>query len=156
LNDLATLAATPARIAELIEGVSDAATRVRGKNDIFAIVEQVCHLRDIEREGHSVRIERLLQEDNPFLEDIDGARLARERRYLEQDLQQALESFTTARRNSLTLLATANDTALARSGTFENVGPVTLERLVGMMREHDQGHIAEIAELAGKGMGIED
>jgi len=135
----------PQRVGELIEGVFDAKMKV---SDEFAIVENVCHLRDIEAEGYAVRIEQLLREDDPLLRDLDGERLARERRYLEQDLHEALRAFAEARARSVALLEGADEAALAREGTFENVGRVSLAKLVAMMREHDAGHLRDIARLA--------
>ena len=41
----------------------------------FSFLEHVCHLRDIEREGYGVRIAKLLNEEQPFLPDIDGGRV---------------------------------------------------------------------------------
>ena len=71
---LDSLALTPAAIAELVEGLSDIRSRVRDSADQFSIVENVCHLGDIEIEGYSVRINRILGEANPTLADIDGSR----------------------------------------------------------------------------------
>jgi len=140
------LADFPARIADLIEGVIDA--RVKASPDEFAIVENVCHLRDIEAEGYAVRIEQLLREDDPLLRDLDGERLARERCYLDQDAGDAMRAFADARARSVALLRSADESAFEREGTFENVGRVTLAKLVSKMREHDAGHLRDIALLA--------
>ena len=34
----------------------------------FSAIEHVCHLRDIEQDGYHVRIRRMLDESNPWLE----------------------------------------------------------------------------------------
>jgi acetylornithine deacetylase/succinyl-diaminopimelate desuccinylase-like protein len=140
------LAAFPARVAGLIEGVFDAKTKPSPGD--WGIVENVCHLRDIEAEGYAVRIEQLLREDDPLLRDLDGERLAIDRRYSEQDAGDALLAFADARAKSIALLRDADESAFARAGRFENVGPVTLGQLVSKMREHDAGHLRDIALLA--------
>src|SRR5688500_19594160 len=50
------------------------------------------YLRDIETEGYTVRIGQLLEEEDPLLRDLDGDRLAIERRYIEQDVDGALRA----------------------------------------------------------------
>jgi acetylornithine deacetylase/succinyl-diaminopimelate desuccinylase-like protein len=139
------LAGFPKRVADLIDGVSDATMKAAPGE--WSIVENVCHLRDIEAEGYAVRIEQLLREDDPLLRDLDGERLAIERRYLEQDPRDAVQAFADARARSVALLRGADDSAFAREGRFENVGRVTLAKLVSMMREHDAGHLRDIATL---------
>jgi len=136
----------PARVSELIEGIFDVA--VKASPGEWGIVENVCHLRDIEAGGYAVRVEQLLRDDDPLLCDLDGERLAIERNYAEQDLGDALRAFAEARARSVSLLRGADEQAFAREGTFENVGRVTLAKLVSMMREHDAGHLRDLALLA--------
>ena len=127
----------PKRVAGLIDGVFDA-----------QVTWNVCHLRDIEAEGYAVRIEQLLREDDPLLRDLDGDRLGRERRYTEQDAGAAMRAFAEARARSVALLRDADASAFEREGTFENAGRITLAQLVSKMREHDAGHLRDIALLA--------
>lgn len=143
MNDLSEM---PARVAELLGRITERRTRQAGGE--FSAVEHVCHLRDIEAEGYAVRIEQLLREDVPLLRDLDGEALARERRYIEQDPDEALRAFASARARSLELLRGADEEALAREGTFEKVGRVSLAKLVEMMREHDRGHLRDLETLA--------
>jgi len=143
MNDLLE---TPRRVAEIVASLR--ALRTRPAEGEFAAVEHLCHLRDIETEGYNVRIAQLLYEDDPLLLDLDGETLARERCYVEQDPDAALRDFTAAREKSVELLRSANEAAFAREGIFENVGRVSLARLVEMMREHDRSHLRELATLA--------
>ena len=113
----------------------------------FSFVEHACHLRDIEREGYGERIGRLLRETRPLLADIDGGRLARERRYNEQDFGEGLSAFERARAENVSVLRALSAEELERAGTFEGAGPVTLGELVTMMCEHDRAHRGEIASL---------
>ena len=81
----------PSRVRRLVAGVEDNALRKKPSEADFSIAENVCHLRDIECEGYSVRLRRLLEEERPFLPDIDGGRLARERNYNSQPNSGAVE-----------------------------------------------------------------
>ena len=136
----------PQRVAELISGVFDA--NVKPSPGEWAIVEHVCHLRDIEAEGYVVRIGQLLEERDPLLRDLDGDQLAIDRRYIEQRVDDALRAFRDARTRSVSLLSNAEPAAFEREGTFGNAGRVTLAKLVAKMREHDAGHFRDIALLA--------
>ena len=68
------LSLMPALLAEVVAGVPGSLVRVR--SGPFALVEQVWHLADLEREGFGERIRRLIAEEDPFLPDFDGAHLA--------------------------------------------------------------------------------
>jgi hypothetical protein len=140
------LAATPDRVSRLVEG--DDVEMVRHKpSDQFSILESICHLRDIEVEGYTERITRILSETEPSLPDIDGGKLALERDYNKQDLKQALKSFVEARKRNVDRIRNLGVGQLARVGKLEGVGDVTLERLLEMMVEHDEGHLEELEVL---------
>lgn len=140
-----TLDEMPLRLAELIHSLD---VRTPPANGEWAAIEHLCHLRDIEAEGYNVRIAQLLHEDDPLLRDLDGDALARERRYREQDPESALRDFAAARARTIELVRDLDDAALAREGTFENVGRVTLAKLLDMLREHDRGHLRDLAAIA--------
>lgn len=116
----------------------------------FSALEHVCHLRDIERDGYHVRIQRLLDEDNPALLSLDGYEIARERRYESASLDEALAAFRSARGVTVDRLRGINDAELARAGDFAEYGRLTLRGLVHYLRSHDQQHLAGIQFLAGK------
>lgn len=138
---------TSNNISELIEGLTDSELRWRNAYDQFSVVENICHLRDIEAEGYTVRITRILEESNPFLPDINGMRLAAERRYNSLDAEAALHSFSAARVENLRRLQTVSRDQLRREGTLEGAGKLCLGRLAEMMREHDESHLEELRVL---------
>jgi hypothetical protein len=137
----------PGLLAQLLPGLSDAQTRIRPASGGFAVVEHIWHLSDLEREGFDARITRLLSEDSPQLADFDGARIARERRYLELEPAAGLSAFVARRAANVATFQRLDDRAWTRSGTQEQVGRVTLADLPRMMLSHDRSHAAEIAEL---------
>jgi hypothetical protein len=141
------LAQTPQRVASLIAGFDLDALRFRPGPDNFSAVEQVCHLRDIEHEGYAVRLRRILGEDNPQLDGINGSQLALERDYQAQDAMSALAAFDEARRASLQLLKNASAAELARPYSLEGSTNLTLAGLADLMREHDCEHLAELESL---------
>ena len=144
---IAFLEETPEVVRRLSEGISADELKVRADDGSFSFVEQVCHLRDIEQEGYGARIERILREELPTLADLDGARLAAERRYNEQRFEEGLGAFSQSRRQSTSALRAATAEQLSRRGLFEGVGPVTLRGLASLMYEHDAAHRGELRAL---------
>ena len=146
-NVIKFLEETPGVVRRLTAGLGAEELRRKPAAEEFSFVEHACHLRDIEREGYSERIRKLLHETRPLLADIDGGRLARERRYNEQDFGDGLSAFASARGENVSVLRALSAEELTRAGTFEGAGEITLGELVAMMYEHDRAHREEVASL---------
>jgi DinB superfamily len=144
------LAVSPVRLRALLMSVSDATLRSTPHGGGFAPIEDAWHLRDIEAEGHFVRIQRILAEEQPVLVSIDGEELARERRYLARELGTALDEFAQYREASVGLLGTLSEEAWLRSAIFED-HKVSLRELVTAMADHDESHLAPLATLLAGG-----
>jgi hypothetical protein len=148
LQDVAMfLEETVESIRQLAIGMASQDLRWKPSANEFSFVEQVCHLRDLEREGYSVRIEKLLTEHEPSLPDFDGSRIARERDYNHQDFDSAFRDFALARSGNVSLMKQLGPEQLNRSCVLEGVGAITLGKLFLLMREHDQSHREELSEL---------
>jgi hypothetical protein len=140
----------PQRVRQLVQGLGEGERVWKPGASEFSATENVCHLRDIEEEGYGVRIRRLIEESEPFLHDLDGAGLARERDYNSQSMGEALKRFASARMSNVAALRSLPPGGLERKGTFEGSGSITLARLLVMMREHDEGHIKELETLRAR------
>ncbi len=144
---LAFLNETPNKLTNSSAGLSNAEVRFQNSPDEFSVLENICHLRDLEVLGYTPRIRRILAEANPSLADFDGARVAAESSYNNEQPDFALEAFQTARRENVEVLRALTEGQLKREGTFDGVGTITLRRLAEMMREHDEGHLADLRAL---------
>ena len=144
---LAALAAMPRRLAEIAASIAPAQWTTRAQDGNFSLQEHACHLRDIEIEGYRARIERMLAEATPYLPDLDGDRLARERNYPSQDLRAAERAFAETRATLVLQLAALMPEERRRAGILEGVGRITLADLAATMRQHDREHLAELAAL---------
>ncbi|HEY4769046.1 MAG TPA: DinB family protein, partial [Myxococcales bacterium] len=118
------LSRTPALLARVAAQMPDALVRLR--SGPFALVEHAWHIADLEREGFGERVRRLIAEEDPFLPDFDGERIAREREYLKLELAPAVAAFAAAREQTLRSLRAVSRGQLARSGRQEGVGTITL------------------------------
>jgi hypothetical protein len=140
----------PARVEALMARIPKEKQTQKPRPDAFSARENVHHLRDIEAEGYGVRLLRLLGEPDPVLKDLDGDGLARERLYNERPHESALEEFSHLRAANVERLLRLTAEDLVRKGSWEGVGPVTLEKVLEMWRDHDRGHLDEIAWFAGE------
>jgi DinB family protein len=140
------LATMPAFVEAALDAASGGELAFRPGEEEFSLREHACHLRDVEREGYLLRVQRILAEGTPALEGFDGAAVARERDYSSQDARAAARDFAQARRSVIALLAAANAEQLKRPATFGG-RRITLEDLAGMMLEHDRGHREEIENI---------
>jgi hypothetical protein len=119
-------------------------------SETFSAIEHVCHLRDIEREGYQVRIQRMLEESEPSLDSLDGYEMAQERGYDTSRIGEALTAFRDARAATVRQLRGLDDAQLARTGEFAEYGRLSLLALVHYLRSHDQQHLSGLQWLAGK------
>ena len=145
---LEILDGTPGKLARLTEGLSTSELRWKNSEDEFSTLENFCHLRDLELDGYTRRINQILTESDPLLADFDGARVAAESNYNNQQPQVALRIFQTARRKNVEMLRSLTEEQLERRGTLAAVGKITLRRLAVMMREHDEGHLEDLRVLS--------
>lgn len=141
---LAELEAMPGFLSTTFGSLSAEVALRGGPGGTFSPVEQCWHLADLEYEGFGARIRLLLAEEQPFLPDFDGARVARERNYSARSLLGGLQAFQAARQSNVALLRTVPDEAWARGGVQEGVGEVKLSDIPRLMHEHDISHKAEI------------
>ncbi|HEY3056387.1 MAG TPA: DinB family protein [Thermoanaerobaculia bacterium] len=141
------LAHFPRELRETFAAIPAHQMRIR-IGGLFAPIEQAWHLADLEVEGYGARIEQLLRVDDPHFADFQGDVIATQRRYIELELESALQRFEQARAMNVARLRAATREQRARRATQEGVdGPVTLARIAEMMAEHDASHAAEIARL---------
>ena len=144
---LELLASTPLELEQLLNGLPVDELRSRSSANEFSLVENVCHLRDIEIEGYSVRIKRILMENRPSLIDIDGGRLAVERDYNRQSAKEALDKFRRARIENVRALRGIDTSQLQREGLLEGVGAVSLEKVLWFMHDHDESHLSDMLSV---------
>ena len=134
----------------ILEGALATATiddlRVREQADGFCLIEHACHLRDLEREGYAVRLQRMLSERSPVLEPFEGDVLAGQRNYMAQNPREAAAEFALARSEFIVRAQALSREQMARPGRFAE-RTITVADLFAMMLSHDEEHAREIAAL---------
>ena len=154
-HDLNSLRSFPAALRDLLSGIPTDALDWRPASwdgipsEMLTIRQQICHMRDIEADGYTQRFQRLLTENDPLLESIDGYALVESRQYDRTEIASALDAFEAAREKTMQLLDRIEGDWLKRRGTFEGYGPVTVRGLIHFLCSHDQQHLAGIQWLLG-------
>lgn len=137
----------PEEVADCVALCSAEQLRWRPAGGGFSLLEHLCHLRDLEREGFALRIRRILDEDMPELQEIDGSSLAIERDYQSQDPHAAWRDWRAAREGTVALLREALPQQARRTGIYGGFGVVTLAALAEGIAAHDESHRAELQVL---------
>ena len=143
---IARLAETPQQVEDAIRGLSEEQLSWK-PTEFFSMRENVLHLRDIDVFGYEKRLRLILTHDYPTFPDLDGAKLALERNYNAQPVQQALDDLKHSRGVSVHRLKGSMSLDLDRKADMQGVGAIDLRRLLELWMEHDRGHIADIAQL---------
>jgi len=143
------LQTTPKKLRSWLQGLNEEQLCYKPNEQTFSLKENLLHLRDIEIEGYRRRVRIILAENLPTLEDIDGTRLARLRRYQSANAAKALEEFTQAREGNIAYLRNMTAFQWNRKAIF-NGDEVTLLQLVEKWVGHDLEHLQVMEELLGK------
>ena len=142
---LETLAATPAALKAALRGVPRKLLLFTPAPGKWSILEILCHLRDMEREGYLERYTRILAENEPRLPDLNGDALAIERDYRGQKAGDVLRDWARLRRESLRLLKKSKPEQWRRAGIHETAGRLTIDDLVVRHAVgNDTAHLAQI------------
>ena len=148
---MARLAATPGQVASVLGSRGARSLAHRPAPGVWAPVEVVCHLRDVE-ETFGERFAAILAMDEPALPEVGPAdRWAEERQYLRNDAAQALEAFRKRREEALIFLGKLTPEQYRRGGVHAVRGLFTIDDFVTLMAWHDDNHLDQLKRaLEGK------
>ncbi len=140
------LSAMPGDLARLVNGKSDEQLAQPAQDGGSGMVEILPHLRDWEV-ILADRVELMLIEDAPTLEDYDDSLWAIEHGYGDQDPRQALEEFRKRRAALVERLDTLDAAAWRRVGIMPKQGRVTLHWLLNLFCDHDAKHLVQARDV---------
>jgi len=146
---LAVLRATPAVVDAFSENFDSDYWVEHPQPGEWSYTEIMCHLRDVDAEVNSPRIQQVLSQNNPFLPGIDSDKWAQERLYYCQNGPDALQDFTTSRIQLLDLLDSMGEADWERPANHAIFGPTSLKELVSIIVGHDQLHILQAYKILG-------
>lgn len=109
----------------------------------WSIRQIVAHLSDAEIVG-TMRMRRVIAEDDPKLEAFDQDAWTRNLDYARRKPSQALETFRRIRSENYELLKELPETAFERAGIHSERGRMTLKQLLLGYAEHAESHAAQL------------
>lgn len=148
LLQIKALRETLVRLQNLVAATSEGPWDIRPAPDIWAPVEVVAHLGDMEL-VHGVRLRQILTVELPALVVVDPRALAVRADYRRWPLALALDRFSTRRADTLELLDSCRAGELERVGIHPRRGAMTVADLVAFMLAHDIDHLGQIRERLG-------
>jgi len=147
---LAILSSTPAVLNSLLLNLdSDSWSRKTDKDD-WNLIELICHLRDTEREIHSMQLKLFNGHEEPFIPRPDTGVWASQRDYLHENGRQALQEFNIARKETIDFLQKISDEAWNRKARHAIFGPTNFLEVVSFMADHDRLHIQQTWDVLKK------
>jgi FMN phosphatase YigB (HAD superfamily) len=143
---LAVLRSTPAALDTLCHR-QNVNLEWRPTQGEWSVGEILCHLRDVDLEVNYPRLEKAINERNPFLPGQDTDAWAIDRQYSKQDSLLALSEFTKARKEMLRLLVGLDTENWERRARHAIFGPTRLNELVNIISGHDILHIQQVYKI---------
>ena len=144
---ISILRSTPAVLDSICRRLPEDRWNDRFEPGEWCATEIIGHLRDVENEVNLPRIEKVLEEQNPFLPGEDTDAWADERGYVNQDGMNALRSFTAARMELIALLTSIPATFWDRPAQHSIFGKTDVAEIVRIITGHDQMHIRQILQI---------
>lgn len=141
---MAIMRATPAALHALASELPEEAWTVCPMPGEWCLAEITCHLRDVDAEVNIPRIQRILEEGNPFLPGMDTDSWVSEREYIAQDCVEALTDFSQTRIRLLSMLETLSSEEWSLKARHAIFGPTKLLEMVSIIAGHDRLHIRQV------------
>jgi hypothetical protein len=133
-------------IRVLINGIGQEQAQVKPDAESWSILEVVCHLYDEEREDFREHLDFILHRQDEEWHVIDPQSWVTERKYNEQDFNEAQEKFFAERRKSLEWLKELASADWETTYTSE-YGSISAGEMFSCWVAHDNLHIRQLVEL---------
>lgn len=131
-----------AAVEDALLDADDAALDRRPAPGEWTAREVAHHLADSETMS-SIRLRRLIAEDEPLIPAYDEAEFARRLHY-DRPVATSLALFAAVRTANLSLLDALTDDEWRRAGTHSEDGPYSVERWLEIYAEHGHDHADQI------------
>ena len=144
---LAVLEQTPIIIEKILSAATIDQMHWKPSKDRWSISEVLAHLADVEAAVFRARIQRMLDEKDPLIENYDEKAASAAGKYSSGDARERLKEFCHERDRSLSVLRYAPAALISRTARHAELGPITAAQVMNAWASHDLGHIRQIAEL---------
>ena len=146
---LQRLAAMPARLATIVNGLDEEHMDARPPGGGLSIRETLALLADLELNVRwTAQAARVLRDRAPVLAAVEPDVRAFEHGYRHQDPRVALGTYTMARKHLLAMLAPLADAEWERTATTGDGAVITLAAWAKRLADEDEGHLRAIESNA--------
>lgn len=146
-DPFAVIAATPAKLAELIQGFGAERCEQPLAPGKWSPRQIACHLADCEI-VFAYRLRQALAEDHHRIQPFDQDKFAAT--YAAYQTAAALATFSAVREWSRAMLAAIPPPAFSKVVTHPERGPMPFRELVETMAGHDLNHLAQLEAAAAR------
>lgn len=143
-NPKEVIAATPQRVAKLLEGLDDSRLTQPPAPGKWSLRDILCHLADCEV-AFGFRLRQVLAEPNHVIQPFDQDRWAGP--YAHFDAGSALATFGAMRHWNTLLISSVPVDGFLKPVTHPERGAMTFGTIVETMGGHDLNHLAQIEAL---------
>ena len=141
---LEVIAHTPGVLRALLAGLPSDVV-LRPNDEGWSLKDIVAHLYDVESAAFIERIQRMLDEERPFIRSIDPpARLAAGG-YASRGLDELLNELAEMRAEHVEWLRGLSAADLARQGQHDEVGQIGVLDIIHQWPAHDLSHLRQVA-----------
>ncbi|MCB9451681.1 MAG: DinB family protein [Anaerolineaceae bacterium] len=116
----------------------------------WSLIQTVCHLLESEAAVQRPRMERILQQANPFLVPPQAPPGPHDARICHQDGWDAAQDFAQERRKTLDLVRTFKQDDWSRPARHSIFGRTTLLEMAHFTAQHDRLHINQLCQTLGR------
>jgi uncharacterized damage-inducible protein DinB len=149
VSTLATLAdgleAGPAKVRQVVRGLSEEQMRARPVPGKWSVLEVVCHLADSDQ-AWAHRIKRVIAEELPLLIGYDESRFAATLGYHKRNLNEELEFSERTRRQLAHIVRGLEPGALTKEGIHTEFGKLNLQQMLQIEIDHFEHHLKFLLE----------
>ena len=147
LPGLRQLENTPEIFRILLDGLSGDEATWKPSPRRWSIAEVMEHLSHVEGHGFRARIDKMLGETDPELEEYNQEAFAAAGQYSGRDIEDSFDHWEDQREINLEYLRTLQPEVLTRTARHEKFGSITVSDLLNEWAFHDLGHVRQIIEL---------
>ncbi len=144
---LSQLEATPEILRALLAGIAAEQAQWKPAPDRFSLAEVLEHLSHVESHAYRSRVEKMVDGENPAIEEYDQNAYAASGQYSGRDAEDSFDHWEEQREDNIEYLRSLPETAAARTGAHRNLGSITVGEVMNEWAFHDLGHIRQVAEL---------
>jgi len=148
-QNLIMLAATPARLADLTQGLAPAQLLTPPEPDAWSARDVLAHLRAC-ADVWGTYIVEILSADRPTIKALNPTTWIKQTTYREQEFHPSLQAFTTQRADLVAMLQPLAPEAWSRIATVTGAGKPrerTMHTYAQWLVNHERSHLKQIERI---------